>query len=59
MTFKFPTPLPEVPVRDIAPVPALVMVKRTTVGGAPSAAGTPLALDFDAVLHLGGHPRFR
>jgi hypothetical protein len=30
------------------------MVKGTTVGGVPSAAGTPLALDFDAVLHLGG-----
>ncbi|MGH9238018.1 MAG: hypothetical protein ACRD3G_08250 [Vicinamibacterales bacterium] len=36
------------------PVPGLVMVKGTTVGGVPSAAGTPLALDFDAVLHLGG-----
>jgi hypothetical protein len=36
------------------PVPGLVLVKGTTVGGVPSAAGTPLALDFDAVLHLGG-----
>jgi hypothetical protein len=36
------------------PVPGLVMVKGTPVGDVPSAAGPPLALDFDAVLHLGG-----
>jgi hypothetical protein len=30
------------------------MVKGTTVGTEPSAAGTPLEEDFDAVLHLGG-----
>ena len=36
------------------PVPSLIMVKGTTVGNAPSAAGRPLELDFDAVLHLGG-----
>ena len=36
------------------PVPALVKVKGTRVGGVPSAAGPPLAVDFDAVLHLGG-----
>ena len=40
--------------RGAWPVPSLVMVKGTTVGGVSSAAGTPLALDFDAVLHLGG-----
>ena len=40
--------------RGAWPIPSLVMVKGTTVGGVPSAAGTPLALDFDAVLHLGG-----
>jgi hypothetical protein len=40
--------------KDTWPVPGLVMVKGTTVGGVRSAAGTPLALDFDAVLHLGG-----
>ena len=40
--------------KDSWPVPGLVMVKGTTVGGVRSAAGTPLALDFDAVLHLGG-----
>jgi hypothetical protein len=36
------------------PVPSLIMVKGTTMGTEPSAAGTPLEQDFDAVLHLGG-----
>ena len=36
------------------PVPSLIMVKNTTLGIGPSAAGTPLEQDFDAVLHLGG-----
>ena len=36
------------------PVPSLIMVKGATVGNEPSAAGTPLEWDFDAVLHLGG-----
>jgi hypothetical protein len=36
------------------PVPSLILVKGTTVGTEPSAAGTPLEQDFDAVLHLGG-----
>lgn len=36
------------------PVPSLIMVKGTTIGPEPSAAGTPLEQDFDAVLHLGG-----
>jgi len=36
------------------PIPGLILVKGTTVGSAPSAAGTPLEQDFDAVLHLGG-----
>jgi hypothetical protein len=38
------------------PIPSLIMVKGTTVGIEPSAAGTPLEQDFDAVLHLGGPP---
>ena len=36
------------------PVPSLILVKGTTLGTEPSAAGSPLEQDFDAVLHLGG-----
>jgi hypothetical protein len=35
-------------------VPSLIFVKGNPVGAAPSAAGSPLDRDFDAVLHLGG-----
>jgi hypothetical protein len=36
------------------PVPSLILVKGTTIGLEPSEADTPLELDFDAVLNLGG-----
>jgi hypothetical protein len=36
------------------PVPSLILVKGTTVGTEPSAAGSPLERDFDALLYLGG-----
>jgi len=36
------------------PVPSLILVKGTTLGTEPSAAGSPLERDFDAALHLGG-----